>query len=177
MKKIIIAVICSLIVVIGGILIFNSINRNVITNEQQIEETNPSSENENISVSDEKATNEENIEKNNKTEANSENKNTEEPKKEEKVYTPTFMFFVSNSDEGFDSTNKTVDELKKAYDGKVTFDIVNIDEKPEAKDNFPVDGNTPFLIMLNTKNDISAFQPMCKDKKQMVDIIEAALNS
>lgn len=93
----------------------------------------------------------------------------------ETTYTPTFMYFVSNSDADFDKTNATVEELKKEYDGKVNFNIVNIDENKEAAENFPVDGNTPMLIMLNTANDISAMSPKCSDKNELTEIIDAAL--
>ncbi len=95
----------------------------------------------------------------------------------EKVYTPTFMYFVSGSDEGFENTNKVIEELKKEYDGKVTFDVRNIDEDKEAAENFPVEGNTPLLIMLNTKNDMSAFNPKCSDKDMLKQAIEIALGA
>ena len=34
---------------------------------------------------------------------------------EEKVYTPTFMYFVSGADDGHDATMVMIDELKKEY--------------------------------------------------------------
>lgn len=108
-----------------------------------------------------------------KTEESSETANTAE---EEKVYTPTFMYFVSKNDANYDEAMKAVDELKAEYDGKVKFDIVDVDENPDAKKNFEmVDGNTPFLIMLNTKNDICAFEFMCADKDKLKADIENAL--
>lgn len=92
----------------------------------------------------------------------------------EKV-TPTFMYFISASDEEFEKTNKMLEELKKQYGDKVNFDIVNVDENPEAKKNFPVEGQTPALIMLNTSNDISALEFKCNDKSTLSKDIENAL--
>lgn len=109
----------------------------------------------------------------NKAEAS---KQTEQSSAEpEKVYTPTFMYFVSSKDDGFENTNKMLEELKKEYSDKITFDIRNIDEDPETVKNFPVEGNTPTLIMLNTKNDICAFLFKCSDKEQLKQEIEKAL--
>lgn len=89
--------------------------------------------------------------------------------------TPTFMYFVSNSDAEFDATNAMIEELKKEYDGKIKFDIVNIDENSEAAKNFPVQGQTPALIMLNTSNDISAMEFQCNDKEKLKSDIEEAI--
>lgn len=94
--------------------------------------------------------------------------------KKEKV-TPTFMYFVSGSDADFDKTQGMIEELKKEYDGKINFNIINIDEDSEAAKNFPVLGNTPALIMLNTANDISAMEFQCADKDKLKTDIEAAL--
>ena len=100
----------------------------------------------------------------------------EEKKEEEKVFTPTFMYFISSKDEGFDATNAIIDDLKKEYKGKINFDIKNIDENPELVDNFPVgDGNTPTLIMLNTKNEISNILFKTSDKEKLKQAIEAAM--
>ena len=96
--------------------------------------------------------------------------------KKKAEYTPTCMYFVSGSDANYDEAMAVVSELEKEYEGKITFDIHNIDETPEDKDNFPVDGMTPALIMLNTSNDISAMEFMCADKDKLTDDIETALN-
>lgn len=92
-----------------------------------------------------------------------------------KVYTPTFMYFVSYGDSGFETTEKMIDELKKEYDGRVNFKIINLDDAPEAKENYPVDQQTPALIMLNTHNDISAIEFKCSDKQKLTQYIESAL--
>lgn len=102
--------------------------------------------------------------------------NNEGAVEEEKVYTPTFMYFVSNSDADFEKTAAMLDELKKEYGDKITFEIKNIDDEPELKDNFPVEGQTPALIMLNTSNDISAFEFQCRDKDKLIECIKNALN-
>lgn len=90
--------------------------------------------------------------------------------------TVTFMYFVSGSDAEYEETNAMLEELQEEYGKKVVFDIVNIDENPEAKENFPVDGNTPALFMLNTDNDLSAIELQCNDKDTLIADIEAAFN-
>ncbi|MBQ7793376.1 MAG: hypothetical protein IJ366_02540 [Clostridia bacterium] len=95
---------------------------------------------------------------------------------EEKVYTPTFMYFVSTADASYEAATKVVDELKKEYDGKVTFDIKDVDKDPKLLENFAlVNGNIPTLIMLNTKNEISNILLKNSDKEQLSSAIEQAL--
>ncbi|MGN0107948.1 MAG: thioredoxin domain-containing protein [Hominilimicola sp.] len=94
---------------------------------------------------------------------------------EQAKVTPTFMYFVSNSDADFDAAQATIDELQEEYKDKVNFNVINIDENTEAASNFPVQGNTPMLIMLNTSNDISAMAPKCSDKDELKSYIDAAL--
>ena len=108
-------------------------------------------------------------------------KNDADPKStsaatEEQVYTPTFMYFVSESDETYEEEMAIVKELEKEYKDKVTFDIHNVDETPEDAERYSVAGMTPALIMLNTKNDISTFEFMCADKDALKKDIENALN-
>lgn len=94
----------------------------------------------------------------------------------DKVYTPTFKYFVEKSDENYAEYMAIVDELKEEYDGRVNFDIVDIADDPEATKNFPVTSETtPFLIMLNTENNPSAIEMSCADKDQLKADIEAAL--
>lgn len=96
--------------------------------------------------------------------------------KKEKVYKPTFKYFVSKSDKQYDEAMNVVEKLKAEYGNTVNFDIVDVDKNPEAKTNFAmVDGNTPFLIMLNKKNDLSAFEPKCSDFEKLKSYIENAL--
>lgn len=93
---------------------------------------------------------------------------------EEKTFTPLFMYFVTKSDKNYSEYMAVVEELKKEYKGRVEFDIIDIDENPEAKDNFPVENATPLLIMNDTKNTISGFGIKCADKEQLKQYIEAA---
>ncbi len=87
---------------------------------------------------------------------------------------PTFMYFYTNADT--QTVTPIVDELKSEYEKKVNFTLINIDENPEALENFQlVSGNTPALIMLNTNNDISKFEFQCTDKDTLKADIEAAL--
>lgn len=88
--------------------------------------------------------------------------------------TPIFMYFVSKSDEGYDDYMKMIDELKAEYEGRVEFDIRDIDENPEDKENFPVDGQTPVLIMNNHDNNITAIEFKCVDKAKLKEDIEGA---
>ena len=92
----------------------------------------------------------------------------------EKV-TPTLMYFISGSDATFDEEQKNVEELQNEYGDSVNFSVINIDENTEAANNFPVQGQTPMVIMLNTSNDISAMSPMTYEKDDLKQIIDAAL--
>lgn len=109
-----------------------------------------------------------------KEEKSSSSKNTSDTQEEKKVYTPTFMYFVSNSDADYKKAMASVDSLKKEYGDKVKFDIINVDENPEVLENFPVAGQTPTVIMLNTNNDICAFTPKISDEKELKEIIDGA---
>ena len=89
---------------------------------------------------------------------------------------PTFMYFVSKSDATYEEEMKAVEALKEKYDGKVVFDIKDVDEDPDSLKSFPmVEGNTPFLIMLDTNNDLCAFEPSISDKKELAKVIDEAL--
>lgn len=115
-------------------------------------------------------------------------KNTDEGKNEEKneapgaaasetevpQITPIFMYFVSKSDEGYNEYMAMLDELKAEYDGRVEFQITDVDENPEAKENFPTEGNTPLLIMNNHDNNITAIEFKCADKEKLKEDIEAS---
>ena len=104
---------------------------------------------------------------------------TTAPTAEESVekVTPTLMYFISNGDETFDEEKKTVEELQNEYNGSVNFDVINIDENTEAANNFPVQGQTPMVIMLDTSNNISAMSPMTYEKDALKEIIDAALDA
>lgn len=101
--------------------------------------------------------------------------NSTASEEEEVKVTPTFMYFVSKQDADHDKTMEIVEELKKKYKGKVNFDITDIDENPEAKENFPVEGQTPMLIMLDTSNNISMMPQKITDKAKLEEAIKNAL--
>lgn len=93
----------------------------------------------------------------------------------EKV-TPTFMYFVANADENFDATNTMYTELEDEYKDDINFQLINVDENPEALENFSlVKDQTPALIMLDTSNNISAIEFKCSDKDKLKTDIDAAL--
>ena len=93
----------------------------------------------------------------------------------EKV-TPTFMYFVANADENFDATNTMYTELENEYKDDINFQLVNVDENPEALENFSlVKDQTPALIMLDTSNNISAIEFKCSDKDKLKTDIDNAL--
>ena len=93
----------------------------------------------------------------------------------EKV-TPTFMYFVANADDNFDATNTMYTELENEYKDKINFQLVNVDENPEALENFSlVKDQTPALIMLDTSNNISAIEFKCSDKDKLKIDIDNAL--
>ncbi len=102
-----------------------------------------------------------------------ENKNEAGQNKEEEKFTPTFMYFIEDAD--VKNTKDVLERLEKEYEGKVVFDIRNVSEDPELLDNFPVEGATPALIMLNTKNDISAFLFKNSNYEELKAEIEKAL--
>lgn len=88
--------------------------------------------------------------------------------------TPTFMYFYTNADT--ETVTPVLEELQDEYGKKVTFNLINVDENPEALENFQlVSGNTPALIMLNTNNDISKFEFQCSDKETLKADIDNAL--
>lgn len=111
-----------------------------------------------------------------KSSDNSNADNTAQTEVDTKIYTPTFKYFVSKSDSNYDEYMAMVDELKAEYNDQITWDIVDIDEHPEAKDNFPVDNDTtPMLIMTNIHNDISAMEFKCSDKERLKSDIDKSL--
>lgn len=178
MKKFLIGIAAALVVAVAGIAIYSAVSdnnvkeseyaQNTVKTEENKEDKNNTAEADGGSVNNTAASSDKNV--------GAENKDADtKPEEDKKVYTPTFMYFISESDEKFEETNKMIEELKKEYGEKVNFDIVNIDKNPEAKENFTVEGQTPALIMLNTSNDISAFNFKCSDKNILKEAIEAAL--
>ena len=107
----------------------------------------------------------------NKAENNSSNGNATTA--QEKV-TPTFMYFYTSAD--IEAVEPLLSDLESEYNGKVNFTPINVDENPEALENFSlVSGNTPALIMLDTSNNISKLEFKCTDKEVLKADIEDAL--
>lgn len=146
------------------------------TEETKNASTNASTNNDSESTTKaEKKTDGKTAEKAAPAEEKAVNQSAEESEPAEKV-TPTFMYFVSKSDADYAAGLSAVESLKKEYGDKVKFEIADIDEKPELKDNFQlVVGQTPALIMLNTSNDISALEFKCTDTDTLKKDIENAL--
>ncbi len=93
-------------------------------------------------------------------------------KVEEQANKPTFMYFISNSDENFDETNKVLDELQKEYKNKVDFKIRNIDT--DNVQELIAQGQTPTLILIK-ENEDSQIKYKCNDKEELKNCIENAL--
>ena len=69
-----------------------------------------------------------------------------------------------------------IEELAKELEGKVKVGKINVDENPEALENFSlVKDQTPALIMLDTSNNISAIEFKCSDKDKLKIDIDNAL--
>ena len=84
--------------------------------------------------------------------------NTEPTEEPEKV-TPTFVYFVTKEDATTDAFLATVEKLKGEFEGKINFDLRDLDANPEEKENFAlVVGNTPAVIMLDIYNNPCAFE-------------------
>ena len=112
------------------------------------------------------------------TDKKSEDKSqTSNSAEEEKEFTPTFMYFVSQKNEGYKEGMESVERLKKEYEGKVNFDIRDVDKNPETLENFPVGDVIPALIMLDTKNDICAILPMVTKYEDLKAAIDSAFTN
>lgn len=158
-KYILIAIAAALVVIVAVLVLFFS-----------SDDSGNTANNSSTSVSEQQSAQDE-------TDTSEDQQNGQEAQEPEKTYTPVFMYFVSKSDEGYDEYMSMIEELKAEYSDKVTFDIVDVDEEPESKENFPVDGNTPMLIMTNTSNDISALEFKCSDKARLAEDIEKSIGS
>lgn len=76
---------------------------------------------------------------------------------EEPIVTPTFVYIVSQSDTAnYQAAMAAVETLKAEYDGRIIFDIRDIDTDPESAEGFK-DFGVPSLIMLDNHNNPCAF--------------------
>lgn len=103
-------------------------------------------------------------EKEEKTEQNSQN-TTENAQKSEDIKAK-FMFYVSNADEKKEQALKAYEELKKEYQDKADFIVINIDEQPEMVHNFALPDETPKLILIGPDNEFS-MKNNCADKEEL----------
>lgn len=123
---------------------------------------------------------------------NEQNKNTQSQNKpvktpveatQEPLVLPTFMYFVAPSDALYNDAVKVYEELSKEYEGKVRFELKDVDAEPELKERYmvnlpdsPVPMHTPTLIMLDVHNNISTIGlTECVDKETLKAAIEKAL--
>lgn len=98
----------------------------------------------------------------------------EETAENEKEYTPTFVYFISN--DYVETTKDVLDKLQKEYKDKVLFDIRNIDETGEDLSESFGNESVPVLLMHDKKGDICAIQLMATDYQVLKDSIETAIN-
>ncbi len=94
--------------------------------------------------------------------------------KEEANQKATFMFFVTKEDEKNEDLNKALDKLKDEYKDTVEFDIKNVDKDKELLKNFPVEGNTPALIMMKPGGDIVNMLFMTAEYDKLKAAIDSA---
>ena len=81
-----------------------------------------------------------------------------DPTPEPEKVTPTFVYFITKEDAETDAFLATVEKLKGEFEGKINFDLRDLDANPEEKENFAlVVGNTPAVIMLDIYNNPCAF--------------------
>lgn len=93
---------------------------------------------------------------------------------EKKTYTPTFVYFINSEQEA--ETKDTLDKLKKEYEGRVNFDIRNIDETGEDLEDSIGNDNMPALFMHNSNNDICALLIKTYDYGSLKAAIEKAFD-
>jgi thioredoxin-like negative regulator of GroEL len=88
---------------------------------------------------------------------------------------PTFMYFVSGSDEKAAETSQIIDSLKAKYGDKVEFDIRNIDENPDDAKNFSI-AQTPTLYLLDGNGDFKDMKFGFSDQAALEESIGKVLN-
>ena len=86
-----------------------------------------------------------------------------------------FMFFVTDSE--YSELKSTLHKLEKEYNGSVEFVINNVDRDKSLLNSYPVENNTPALIMLDENSDIVGIHFKVNDYVQMRNIIEDVINN
>ena len=107
-----------------------------------------------------------------------ENKETAKTDEKTKVVEPehniNVMYLISNSNENKDALLKMAEELRKEYETKVYFTVMNIDED-EMGANFALPDETPKLVMFG-ENNLFEMKNNCADKEELKQIIDSAIN-
>lgn len=159
--KILITVVVVVILLITGILVFMEKKTDDLNDYEKNQEQNTEVYKEEKQTEEEKKQTEGKAPENEEALESTQNEKPnvdfmlEASKGEDNVTIPTFMYFVSDDDADLKTANEVIEKLKKEYEGIVNFDIRNVTKEPENLKNFPVEGSTPALIMLNSNNDIS----------------------
>lgn len=98
-----------------------------------------------------------------------------------KTETPVMMCFISSKDEKAQETSAILDELAQAYDNKVKFTIINIDDDPDAVERFslnalnPTGNPTPTYILLDTTGDFKDLKIGFNDKAALEESIKKVI--
>ena len=84
------------------------------------------------------------------------------------------MYLVSNSNANKEEILKMAEELRKEYETKVYFTVMNIDED-EMGANFALPDETPKLVMFG-ENNLFEMKNNCSDKEEIKKAIDGAIN-
>lgn len=91
----------------------------------------------------------------------------------ERMQKPTFMYFVTSREEK--EADGLIRELEEEFGDRVIFEIKNISEDKGLLAKYPVEGNTPALIMELPGGDVSEILLSAVDKDKLIEAILAAL--
>jgi ABC-type glycerol-3-phosphate transport system substrate-binding protein len=87
---------------------------------------------------------------------------------------PSFIYYVSSSDDDFDKNNDMIEELKKEYEGKINLVVVDVDNNEVQA--LVGKGQTPTLVFMgNSDSSTNAIKPMCSDKEELKKCIDDVL--
>lgn len=88
---------------------------------------------------------------------------------------PKLMFFVT--DEDYAEMKNTVHKLEKEYKGRIDIEVMNVDRDKSLLSSFPVDGNTPAVIVTDGSGDVCGIHFKTDSYDAMRLIIEEAVNN
>lgn len=89
---------------------------------------------------------------------------------------PKFMLFVTDAEYGAELKN-IVHKLEKEYKGRAEISVMNVDQNKSLLNSFPVDGNTPAVIMTDELGDVCGIHFKTDSYDTMRIIIEDAINN